>query len=107
MMMIMIWMMIVKKIKMKYQIKSDKGYYSRSMSTGKAVFYDSSEMGYTFTKEEAEKMLDKLEKETGKDLEIVEYKSYYDDGGLTYEVDMNEVRESARRFADSDWSNER
>ena len=92
---------------MKYQIKSDKGYYSRSMSTGKAIFYDSNEMGYTFTKEEAEKMLERLEKETGKDLEIVEYKPYYDDGGLTYEVDMNEVRESARRFADSDWSNER
>jgi len=66
---------------MKYQIKSDKGYYSRSMSTGKAIFLDSSEMGYTFTKEEAEKMLERLEKETGKDLEIVEYKPYYENGG--------------------------
>jgi hypothetical protein len=93
---------------MKYQIKSDKGYYSRSMSTGKAVFYNSNEMGYTFTKEEAEKMLDKLEKETGKDLEIVEYKkeNFMADGGSVWEENdfIEYSRHSPQEWELVEWS---
>lgn len=57
-----------------YQIKRKDGkYYSLSMSTGKPAWNISADMGYQYTKEEAEKIKSMLEKDGDDGLSVVKY----------------------------------
>jgi len=57
-----------------YQIKDPKKrFYSISMSTGKPAWNESADLGYRYSKEDAEKLRELLAKEGYNDLEIVEY----------------------------------
>jgi len=58
----------------KWQIKdSNDKYFSVSMQTGKPVWNESPDLGYSYEKQEAEKIKDKLVELGNKDLEVVEY----------------------------------
>ena len=72
----------------KYQIVNSKGYFSRSMKTGKPIFINNFELGYSYTKNDADKMLQFLKKETNdSELKVVpfgsvKFKDEYADGGM-------------------------
>jgi DNA repair protein RadC len=72
----------------KFQIVNSKGYFSRSMKTGKPIFINNFELGYTYTKDDANKMLEFLKKETNdSELKVVRFGSVkfndeYVDGGM-------------------------
>jgi len=74
-----------------YQIRDPKKrYYSLSMSTGKPVWNESADLGYLFTKEDAEKQKELL----GSDLEVVKYDKdwwKYADGGSVTEIQIEKV----------------
>ena len=58
----------------KWQIKdSNDKYFSVSMQTGKPVWNESPDLGYSYEKQEAEKIKDKLVELGNKDLKVVEY----------------------------------
>lgn len=58
----------------KWQIKNSAGrYYSVSMQSGNPVFNESPDLGYSYAKEEAESIKNKLLQLGNKDLEVVEY----------------------------------
>jgi hypothetical protein len=58
----------------KWQIKDSKDkYFSVSMQTGKPVWNESPDLGYSYEKQEAEKIKDKLVQLGNKNLEVVEY----------------------------------
>ena len=58
----------------KWQIKdSNDKYFSVSMQTGNPVWNESPDLGYSYEKQEAKKIKDKLEQLGNKNLKIVEY----------------------------------
>ena len=58
----------------KWQIKNSAGrYYSVSMQSGNPVFNESPDLGYSYAKEEAESIKNKLLQLGNKDLDVVEY----------------------------------
>lgn len=60
----------------KFQIVSPKGYFSRSMQTGKPIFRPNFEFGYTYSRAEAEKILEMLKKDLNtEDLQVVPFGS--------------------------------
>jgi hypothetical protein len=60
----------------KFQIVNSKGYFSRSMKTGKPIFINNFELGYSYTKNDADKMLQFLKKETNdSELKVVPFGS--------------------------------
>jgi hypothetical protein len=72
----------------KFQIVNSKGYFSRSMKTGKPIFMPNFELGYLYTKDDANKMLEFLKKEINdSELKVVPFGSVkfndeYADGGM-------------------------
>lgn len=62
-------------IESKWQIymPSKDGYFSLDMKTSKPKFASSPDLGYQYSKEEAESMKEKLEKDGYEELEVVKY----------------------------------
>jgi DNA repair protein RadC len=89
----------------KYQIVNNEGkYYSQSMTSYKPVFNASPYMGYTYTMDEAEKLIKQLEQQGYEGLQIVKYQSsFFDmaDGGMMAKGGKTDFNTLAEKIAAS------